>query len=593
MNIRWLVAVLASGLLQSCDLMDSKTAKNDHSGTNDETSSFVLPDGQKASNATVTVFAVGSVDSLPQTVAYTNRDGKVELKDLPRGYYSLLVTDKSGSASFVDSVYSDGAKVNVPSDTLRPTGSIKGKIKVQPQDDPKIAWVALVGTGFFRTIDNDSGTFLLTGVPAGSHTLVSRTDRSEYTSTFKTALVRPDSVTDVGSIELVYTGLPIVTGIVGTWDSLGGIVELEWDASTSPIVKGYRVYRGTSRNSFDETYLGTVDSGTTRFVDTAFPVAKIGVASKGLFVDTSYVRYFVRVVGQKGEEGDRWNSWSATLRSPLMVAQLPASWIKVTSTAPVGMVRLDTLEGSLVGFGQDSVGRNAVWKSVDGGNSWSLLLSRFASQNSDMGLVNAVSHGGSLRWVDGVVSGRKAVFPSPLIAQDLLDSLRIFTMDASGRVDSNTIAAAGDTIQQALLLVDSVGLVLVEGDRNLNLFTYSTFFTPTHRLLEGPGGEWILGSWASWFKPFWDDSRMFLKIPVRTVSVTGRWSVLPYGSIGSHLDLDSLALGVGGILSYSRPTATGVPHKVQGGPDNLTSIAWFKEKIYVLGNGSLWNVALP
>jgi hypothetical protein len=32
---------------------------------------------------------------------------------------------------------------------------------------------------------------------------------------------------------------------------------------------------------------------------------------------------------------------------------------------------------------------------------------------------------------------------------------------------------------------------------------------------------------------------------------------------------------------------------VQGGPDNLTSIAWFKKKIYVLGAGSLWNVTLP
>ncbi|MBK9576400.1 MAG: hypothetical protein IPK50_00740 [Fibrobacterota bacterium] len=591
MNIRWLVAALAGLALQSCE--ETKTTQSEQRGTNDETSSFVLSDGRKASNATVTVYSAGKVDSMPRIVTYTNANGNVDLKDLPRGYYSLMVTDKSGSASFVDSVYSDGLTVNLPSDTLRPTGSIKGRIKVQAQDDPKIAWVALVGAGFFRTIDNDSGAFLLTGVPAGNYTLVSRTDLSVYTSTFRAATVKSDSVSDVGAIELVYTGLPVVTGIVGKWDSLGGIVDLKWDAATSPKVKGYRVYRGTSVDAFDEVYLGTVDSGVTRYVDTVFPPFQWGMPSKGLAVDSGNARYFVRAVGQKGEEGDRWNSWSATLRSPFLVAQLPASWTKVSTALPAGVTRLDTVSGAMVGLGRDKDGRDVVWKSTDGGQVWSLLVTRSASPIASMGLSSAVSHQGALRWVEAVSSGRKTVFPAPMIAQSLLDTLRIFRMDAGGRLDSTTIAAADDSVNQAQLVVDSAGLVLVEGPRKLNEFLFDFFFSPTHRRLEGSGGEWIEGSWAIWVESSWDVLNRTLRTPFRTVSVTGRSRILPDGSLGSLLDLDSLRLRATGRLAYSRPDAPKDVHVVRGGPADLTSIVWFERKIFVLGQGAIWNVTLP
>ncbi|MBK8801015.1 MAG: hypothetical protein IPN71_02965 [Fibrobacteres bacterium] len=591
MNIRWLVAALAGLVLQSCE--ESKITQTEQRGTNDETSSFVLTDGRKASNATVAVYSAGKVDSMPRIVTYTNANGNVDLKDLPRGYYSLMVTDKSGSASFVDSVYSDGLTVNLPSDTLRPTGSIKGRIKVQAQDDPKIAWVALVGAGFFRTIDNDSGAFLLTGVPAGNYTLVSRTDLSVYTSTFRAATVKSDSVSDVGAIELVYTGLPVVTGIVGVWDSLGGIVDLKWDAATSPKVKGYRVYRGTSVDAFDEVYLGTVDSGIPRFVDTVFPPFQSGVPSKGLAVDSSHVRYFVRVVGQKGEEGDRWNSWSATLRSPFLVAQLPASWTKVSTALPATVTRLDTVTGAIVGLGRDNDGRDVVWKSTDGGGAWTVLGARPASTIEGMGLANAVSHSGVLRWVEGVASGRETVFPAPMIVQSLLDSLRIFRMDAGGRLDSTTIAAADDSVNQAELVVDSAGLVLMEGARLLNYHTYLLWFGRSHRFLEGAGGEWIAGSWASWLEPVWDLQNKFLLTPIRTVSVKGRQTIHPSGSNGMQLDLDTLVLGVGGRLAYGSLDPTQGSHVVQGGPDNLTSIVWFRGKVYVLGQGTVWNVTLP
>lgn len=588
MKTRWLSAALASFVLQACELTESRATDR---GTNDETSSFVLQDGRKASNATVTVFPAGSVDTLPTTVAYTNSEGRVALASLPRGYYSLLVTDtESGQASFLDSVYSDGVDVNLPTDTLKPTGSIRGRIKVQAQDDPRIAWLALVSEGHFHTIDNDSGTFVLTGIPAGKHTLVARTDGDDYTSTFRTATVVSDSVTDVGTIEIVYSGLPIVTEITGAWDSLGGIVNVNWDAATSPKVKGYRVYRGTSNDPSTEMLLGFVDSGTTSFADSLF--LKPSWNSTGIGKDTSYVRYRVSTIGQNSSEGDKWNSWSETVRRPFLVAQLPSKWTRIASNLPSGATRLDTLPGCLIAFATTDEQAASVWKSTDAGVNWTLLRTEPAPAISTMGLSAAVSHAGSLRWVGAVVSGREASFPSPLIPRPLADSLRIYKMDSDGHVDSSTLAAADDSVFQAQLILDSAGLVLVEGKLGFIFATFATPFEPTHRLLEGPASTWTPGEWAPWYKLL-SDAKLYDYHPtVRTVSVSGKVKIHEDGNTGTLLDLDSLTLVANIYASYFRPESPDQAHVLQGAPDNLRSIAWFDRKIFVLEQGTLWNVVL-
>lgn len=590
MNTRWLSAALAAIAFQSCELTDSRTADR---GTNDETSSFVLEDGQKASNATVTVFPAGGIDTLPTMVAYTNSKGEVKLSSLPRGYYSLLVSDKSGHASFVDSVYSDGANVNLPSDTLRPTGSIKGRIKVQVQDDPRIAWVALVGEGNFHTIDNDSGTFVLTGIAAGKHTLVSRTDFSEYTSTFRTASVFPDSVTDLGTIELVYSGMPIVTGIVGEWDSLGGIVDVKWDASTSTKVKGYRVYRSTSNDPLGETLLGFVDSGTTTFSDTVFRKNPMDWSSKGLIVDTTYVRYRVTTIGQNSAEGDKWNAWADTLRRPYMVAQLPATWTKISSTLPVGVSRLDTLPGAMVALGFLDDTTTGAWKSTDEGRSWTLLRSELRSPSYlSQGLDQAVCFAGFIRWTRPVISGRKTPHPyNPSAFFDLVDSFRVYRMDAGGTVDSSTLPAADDSVTSSRILLDSAGLVLLEGKQAISPATSASFLAPTSRLLEKASGVWIEGDWAKWFGFSFAPPYYYWE-SIRTVSTSGRIAIHDGKNGPSLLDLDTLLLTP---ISYSRSSKPDEWHAIQELPPDasLTSIAWFDRKIIVLGRGTLWKLTLP
>jgi len=174
MIFRILLAATTTLLLWGCD---QSTASANSGGTNDETSTFYLQSGRVAARAAVTIFAAGRADSLPATKTYTDGNGHLDFPSVPKGYYSLVVRDTSGQAAFLDSIFSSGAGAVVPSDTLRPTGSVKGRVKVQPQDDPRIAWVALLGAGIFVNVD-DSGRFAIHGIPEGKYSLMARADLS-------------------------------------------------------------------------------------------------------------------------------------------------------------------------------------------------------------------------------------------------------------------------------------------------------------------------------------------------------------------------------------------------------------------------------
>ncbi|HOX52390.1 MAG TPA: hypothetical protein PKY05_12945, partial [Fibrobacteria bacterium] len=112
-------------------------------GTNNEThtkATFYQSSGKPASGARVRVFAASEslTDTLPVAQAIVDPNGQVSL-NLKPGYFSLLAEDGSGRAVFIDSVLSDGDTVMIPADTLRPTGSFKGRIRVQPMHSPAIS----------------------------------------------------------------------------------------------------------------------------------------------------------------------------------------------------------------------------------------------------------------------------------------------------------------------------------------------------------------------------------------------------------------------------------------------------------------------
>jgi len=600
MKTRFSLFAIAALVLCSCD--DRLANTTPERGTNDETSTFYLADGQKAANASVFIYPLRSTDSLPVATAYTDANGKVAIEKLDRGLYSLVVRSPSGEAVFVDSVFSNGTTASVRSDTLRRTGTLKGKVKVQPQDDPKIAWLYLQGAGIYANVD-DSGSFQLTGVPEGRYTLLARTDRTNYTTTVRSVVVHPDSLVDAGTIELVYTGLPVVTGIVGVWDSMGGAVTVHWDPSPSPKVKGYEIWRGASNDPQVERRLGYVDSAVASWKDTVFP------NNDNAFESTkAYVRYRVAPVAQDGTPGVLWNSWSDSLRPPFLVAKLAAKWNLVSSTAPTSPARLDTLNGGLVLIEQVEGGM-ALSVSPDGA-SWRRIRidPGFVGYSTmEPGSLEGVAYQGRFWWVrKGSGTRSVPVGYANGLTQDLFDSLRILSIDASGSIDSFALLASGDSVSRCRLALDSSGLVLFEGVNLASPATSQALFQPWYRHLLGVDHSVRTGDWPSWY-PSWPDSApgtFWPSIGKRMVSPSGKvvWDpmmtrtllfTLLHNGEPYQLFLDSLLIGGNGTW-YARPGSINDPHRVET-PSGIapSAITWWRGRIWVADSSRVWNLTIP
>jgi hypothetical protein len=583
---------MAALLLWGCD--QSATSANS-GGTNDETSTFYLQSGRVAARAAVTIFAAGRADSLPATKTYTDGNGHLDFPSVPKGYYSLVVRDTSGQAAFLDSIFSNGAGATVPSDTLRPTGSVTGRVKVQPQDDPRIAWVALLGAGIFVNVD-DSGRFAIHGVPEGKYSLMARADQGQYTSTFAPAPVWRDSTTDLGTIQLVYTGLPVVTGISGTWDSLGGIIHLHWDTAGESRAFGYRIYKGSSNDPSFAPAVAFVSAGTDAWVDTVIP------RSDSMSGETKYVHYQVTAVGQDGSESALWNFWSDTVRSPDLVAQLPATWTLVSSDlscCDYGLApRLDTLPGNLLMVGQASYGTTTLSIAPDG-RSWNALRVEIDSTGwtNGGGLSRGVVYQDKFWWVRSMLSTRSFLPPGSYSPYRLADSLVVLSIDVAGHLDSTPIAASTDSTSHFDLIVDSAGLVLLEGMVRYNGATSMTFSQVVSRRLRTSIGTWQDGSWASWYPdlptlvlPNW----FSYSSSSRIVSPQGRTTIMQGYTTGAVVDQDVRMLeATSAGLYYTTTPSTPRWHRVQGTPGDLGTLTSFQGSIWVTQSDSLWKVSLP
>lgn len=559
----------------------------DARGTNDETSTFYLADGQKAANASVFVYPSNSADSLPAMTAYTDANGQLELPGLDRGLYSLVVRHASGRAVFVDSVFSNGEEATIPSDTLLPTGNLRGRLKVQENHDAKIAWLFLKGAGIYKNV-GDSGEFLLEGVPPGRYTIFACTDRDDYTTTTRAVAVLSDSTVDIGTIELVFTGLPIVTGIVGTWDSLAGAVEVSWDPSASSKVVGYEIWRSTTNDPLSEQRLGYVDSRIASWTDTVFPSNSAFEASK------TFVRYRVAPVAQNGKPGDLWNSWTDSLRPPFLVATLAAKWTPVSSSAPNSPIRLDTVSGGLV-MVEHLEETTVISLSTDGATWRKVREERIQPdpRSKANGPSLGVSFDGKFWWVRKGSGTRTAPYGTSMeVSQTLLDSLRILSMDATGRIDSSTHPVSGDSVSAGYLWLDSSGMVLVEGLILPSPVTNQELITT--RYAHFVESDRSLGSDApvDWYPQMRVVSPSGLSMVNAMVTRIGWYN--PYRPFEPYqLHLDSLLIGGNGLW-YARPWALNNPHRIEAPAEAAPSaIAWWRGRIWAAGSGKVWTIDLP
>ncbi|MBK9579164.1 MAG: hypothetical protein IPK50_19200 [Fibrobacterota bacterium] len=456
---RLLTTAAALGLLQACD-------SDRIAGTNNETQTkgtFFRPDGKPAVGARVRVYAATQKETDSTTTqvtqAYVDANGNVALKLKP-GHYSLIADDQStGRALFIDSAFSDGDKVELPIDTLRPTGTITGHIRVQPMHSPSIAWVHLMRTNLYANVDS-TGFFRITGVPAGNLDLVAVTHLSQYTPTHKLVRARPDSVIDADTIDLVYNGLPLVTGIVATYDTLSGVVTVGWKDTAYARKSGYVIYRQDGPASWGAPSERGV-SESAQFRDTVF--GGFGATPSRYDSAEFDLTYWV---GAKATDlvtpPPLWNKATLHVKSPALAQRWKLDW--TTIPLPGKSSPLDHIDTLPAGIGLLSVDE-------------SIATLRIATP---AGIGNAVrfpvpaeltfgpvfwkgriwmARGCAPTWVEHDIWQSNGVSDT-IASWSVFDSVRILSSENGVEWDSTTIAVPTDSADGFAFHKSQAGLVL-------------------------------------------------------------------------------------------------------------------------------------
>ena len=286
-------------------------------GTMSETDTALIynPDNTPAVGATVKFFA--ATDST-RTVAYqstTDANGHYSVAGLTKGSYNMLAT-KDSLIVFQDSVVALSDTVLVQPDTLEKPGSITGIIGLQPNHDPRTATVEVLGTNIYSNVDQN-GRFTLSPIAKGNYNLRLVTTLADYTPTYVTISTqgqKKDTLAD--TLWMLYTGIPVVTGLVASYDTVNGQVHLSWNKAVYRDFQNYLIFR----DAFDSITLSTNPIAActdTSFVDTIFSRN----LDTGLFAfsDTNvyHFKYRVCVENNSAERGGTYKYVVAVAFSPM------------------------------------------------------------------------------------------------------------------------------------------------------------------------------------------------------------------------------------------------------------------------------------
>lgn len=308
---------------------------NDQSaGVTDETVTRrgVLLDTNRvpAAGADIFIYKVSDTSRVPVVSCKTDPAGEYTLGDLKDGIYNIWA-EKNSNVAFLDSMVIAGNVKDTIFDTLEKPFSIKGYIGLQPNHNPRTVFAQILGTDKYCGAAAD-GSFLFPEMARGTYTVRLVTTLPEYTPTFHTV-----SATSVNShndslflipdtLWLVYTGIPIVTGISAAYDSSRGIVHLSWNMTdyASSFFQNYLIYRSADNGVKWELKGNATD---TIFTDTLYRMQLINGTVQ--FIDTNNYQYKYQVVIQ-----NRSNIAGLPFYSAVVTAVSPINLItKVSTTA--------------------------------------------------------------------------------------------------------------------------------------------------------------------------------------------------------------------------------------------------------------------
>lgn len=503
-------------------------------GSMDETSTlaFYKADGKPAVGARIKIFASSDTGSTPVDQVFAGSDGAASFGSYATGFYNIVVTDdRTGEAVFQDSAFSNGTKLSYHPDTLAPSGGVTGRILAQPQDDPKIAWIAVLGSGRQSNVD-DSGRFTIRSLGKGRYSMLIRVENKGYTSTLLEFVVPKDSIVDLGDVRLVYTGLPAAAGVSGSWNRESGTISVRWDSVTNNRISGWRILRAESDNPLEAKQRAFVVAGHS-WQDTVFQT-----------LDTSrkHFRYWVQAIGKGGEEGPVWESWAVDAKGPAAVDVWNPVWVAQSEfpNCAMGNCRLGRMGGSLAAV---SIGDLSLSVSSDG-RSWKRVRSKDTTRIVWDGFEKGIFFGDNYVWAS--IEGRAADDSNEFAetTHSIADSVAIHFLGADGEDHVEKTPVDSGTVNQVQLLGQGDTLVLfqmVSGDAypvySLIGAARSQGFIVSSRSIRSAADRWTkdetIAPWipqakaGSWYDPnvFTDNRRVDLSTGTRYLKIRGNWSI--------------------------------------------------------------------
>ena len=207
-------------------------------------------DGTPANNAQVLFIQTDQIPSpslaklaTENDSTTTNDSGIYKVRELPAATYNIFA-QKDSQFCYLNSVKIDSTVSTISPATLRKPGSLSGIVRLLPNDDSRTVLILVYGSNIFRFPSDFTGHFTLDNMAEGSYKVKILTTIAGYMpldTTFFITAGKNDTLGD--TLRLKYSGIPTVTGLLATWDSLKFMANLTWNKADTSVVKGYNVYR--------------------------------------------------------------------------------------------------------------------------------------------------------------------------------------------------------------------------------------------------------------------------------------------------------------------------------------------------------------
>jgi len=218
-------------------------------------------------------------DSVKEGQKYTiqafSRDSGLAFFEYNRTAEKRLIYRSSGnepgdsSLFVIDAIDDTLALRSVHIDTMRVPGAVSGRVQARHSDSQRNTAVYIPGTSYSAVTDS-AGTFVMSGVPVGTHTLVfSRTGYSEKELVVEVS--SGDTLALQGTILLELDPAsppPSPRSLQVTYDTLSGVATLTWDPVPVPnATVSYLIYDRSDNGQYE--ILDTIVADTV-FYDTLF-----------------------------------------------------------------------------------------------------------------------------------------------------------------------------------------------------------------------------------------------------------------------------------------------------------------------------------